>query len=307
MRIAIMGSGGMGGYLGARLAAAGNDVTFIARGAHLAAMREGGLRVRGAEEITVEPVKATDDPGAIGAVDLVLFSVKLYDTDDAAAAIVPLMGEETCVLTVQNGIESAPRIAAQAGTGRVLGGAAYFPANISAPGEITFVGRMADHPHLVFGESGAGDSPRARSIAATFAAAGIDCRICDDTELMLWEKFCLIAGTSATTALCRQTVGVVRSDADMRWLLAESVAEAARVGRCLGIALKEGLEAEILGFLDGNPAGGKASQLVDLERGRRLELEGLSGAVVRLGREAGVPTPVHATVYAALKPFVDGA
>ncbi len=124
---------------------------------------------------------------------------------------------------------------------------------------------------------------------------------------MIWEKFCLIAGTSASTALTRQTVGVVRSDPDIRWMLSEAIGEAARIGRKLGVALTDDMEARTLEFIDHNPPNGKSSQLLDLERGRRLELEGLSGAVVRLGKQVGVPTPIHATVYAALKPFIDGA
>jgi 2-dehydropantoate 2-reductase len=237
----------------------------------------------------------------------VLFSVKLYDTDAAAAALAPLLGPNTCVLTVQNGIESAARIARAIGAGRVLAGAAYFPANIAAPGEIAYLGCIAGKPQLAFGEPGAGVSARAGTIAEIFDAAGVSVSVCASTELMLWEKFCLVAATSATTALARQPIGVVREDADLRWMLAEAVAEAVRVGRRAGVALPVALEAQVLRAIDGNPPHGKASQLVDLERGRRLELDGLSGAIVRLGREFGEATPVHATVYAALKPYIDGA
>jgi 2-dehydropantoate 2-reductase len=307
VRIAIMGAGGIGGYLGAKLAAGGQDVSFIARGAHLSALRESGLRVSGAQSLRLPRVHATDDPREVGAVDLVLFCVKLYDTDAAAAGLAPLMGPDTCVLTVQNGIASAACIARAIGAGRVLAGAAYFPANIAAPGAIAYLGCIAGKPQLAFGEPGAGTSARAGIIAGMFEAAGVSARVCANTELMLWEKFCLVAATSATTALARQPIGVVREDADLRWMLAEAVAEAARVGRRVGVALPEDLEARVLRAIDGNPPHGKASQLIDLERGRRLELDGLSGAIVRLGRELDEPTPVHATVYAALKPYIDGA
>jgi 2-dehydropantoate 2-reductase len=307
VRIAIMGAGGVGGYLGAKLAAGGQDVSFIARGAQLRALRESGLLVSGAQSLHLPRVQATDDPRELGVVDLVLFSVKLYDTDAAAAALAPLLGPNTCVLTVQNGIESAARIARAIGAGRVLAGAAYFPANIAAPGEIAYLGCIAGKPQLAFGEPGAGVSARAGTIAEIFDAAGVSVSVCASTELMLWEKFCLVAATSATTALARQPIGVVREDADLRWMLAEAVAEAARVGRRAGVALPVALEAQVLRAIDGNPPHGKASQLVDLERGRRLELDGLSGAIVRLGREFGEATPVHATVYAALKPYIDGA
>jgi len=306
MRIAIMGAGGMGGYLGAKLAVAGEDVTFIARGAHLAAMRRTGLRISGAEDLLLPEVQATDDPAQVAAVDAVLFCVKLYDTEAAAMAIAPMLHEQTVVLTVQNGIESSARISAVIGAGRTLAGAAYFPASIKTPGEIGYLGCIAEKPHLAFGEPGAGRSVRAQTLAGVLEHAGIRAQVCADTELMLWEKFCLMAGSSAATSLTRQNIGVVRSDPDMRALLANAVGEAAQVGRALGVALDSDIEQRVLGLLDGNPADGKSSQLTDLERGRRLELDGLSGALVRLGREYAVPTPTHATVYAALKPFRDG-
>ncbi|NIW57046.1 MAG: 2-dehydropantoate 2-reductase [Gammaproteobacteria bacterium] len=307
MKIAVMGAGGMGGWLGAKLAAAGSDVTFLARGAHLEAIRASGLRVTGAESLRLGDAVATDRPDEIGPVDVVLFCVKLYDTESAAKALAPLLGPETFVVTVQNGVESTDRIGKVIGDGRTLAGAAYFPANIAAPGEVAYLGRIEGKPHIAFGEPGAGSSKRACAFAEICRAAAIDAEVFEDTDLMIWEKFCLIAGTSASTALTRQTVGVVRNDPDMRWFLSEAIAEAARVGRRLGVALADDTETRILDFIDHNPPNGKSSQLVDLERGRRLELDGLSGAVVRLGKQAGVPTPVHATVYAALKPFVDGA
>jgi 2-dehydropantoate 2-reductase len=302
-----MGTGGMGGWLGAKLPAAGNDVVFVARGAHLEAIRAKGLQVTGAESLSLTDVVATDRPEEIGPVKAVIFSVKLYDTDSAASALAPLLAPETFVVTVQNGVESADRIARVIGEGRTLAAAAYFPANIAAPGEIAYVGRIEGKPHIAFGEPGAGSSERARTFADVCRVAAIDAEVFEDTDLMIWEKFCLIAGTSATTALTRQTVGAVRSDPDMRWMLTEAIGEAACVGRKLGVALAADVEARTLDFIDHNPPNGKSSQLIDLERGRRLELEGLSGAVVRLGRQTGIPTPVHATAYAALKPFANGA
>ena len=301
-----MGTGGMGGWLGAKLAAAGNDVQFIARGTHLEVIRANGLKVGGAESLHLTDVAVTDRPDEIGPVDVVLFCVKLYDTESAAKALAPLLGPKTFVVTVQNGVESADRIAGVVGEGRTLAGAAYFPANIAAPGEIVYLGRIKGKPHIAFGEPGAGHSERAHAFAEICRAAAIDAEVFDDTDVMIWEKFCLIAGTSASTALTRQTVGMVRSDPDIRWMLSEAIGEAARVGRRLGVALTDDVEARTLEFIDHNPPNGKSSQLVDLERGRRLELEGLSGAVLRLGKQIGVPTPVHATVYAALKPFING-
>jgi 2-dehydropantoate 2-reductase len=307
MKIAVMGAGGMGGWLGAKLAAAGGDVAFVARGAHLDAIRATGLRLTGADSFSVENAVATDRPHEIGPVDVVLFCVKLYDTESAAKAILPLLGPETFVVTVQNGVESVDRIAKVVGEGRTLAGAAYFPANIASPGEIAYLGRIEGKPHIAFGEPGSGASTRARTFAETCRQAAIDAEVSDDTDLMIWEKFCLVVATSASTALTRQTVGVVRSDPDMRWMLSEAIGEAARIGRRLGVALAHDVEATVLDFIDHNPPDGKSSQLVDLERGRRLELDGLSGAVMRLGAQTGIPTPVHSTAYAALKPFMNGA
>jgi len=306
MRIAIMGTGGMGGYLGAKLATGGHDVVLVARGEHLTAIRSHGLRVAGVEPMTVRPVNATDDPSTAGVADGVLFCVKLYDTESAAAAMRAMLADHTWVLTVQNGVDGAARIDSVLGAGRTLAGAAYFPANITAPGEITYLGKIGPRPHLLFGEPGAGASARAHAVRDALVAAGLEAEVCADTEAMLWEKFCLMAGTSAATGLTRQNVGTVRRDPDMRWLLEQAVAEAARVGRARGVALDPGVEARTLAAIDGNPAGGKASLLVDLERGRRLELDGLSGTVVRLGRELGVDTPVHRVVHAGLKAFAGG-
>ena len=306
MRIAVMGAGGVGGYLGAKLACGGHEVALIARGAHLRALRRHGLRISGAESLEVPDLLATDRPAEIGAVDAVLFCVKLYDTEAAARLLRPVLGEGTFVVTVQNGVESAARIAAVIGPGRTLAGAAYFPANIAAPGEIAWLGRMEGKPLIAFGEPGDGPSPRAHAFAQVCNEAGVEAEVFDDTERMLWEKFCLIAGSSAATSLTRQPIGPVRSDPDARWMLAQAVGEAAAVGRARGVALAEDVEERVLGFLDSSPPNGKSSQLVDLERGRRLELEWLSGTVVRLGSEHGVPTPIHRAVYAALKPYASG-
>ena len=306
MKIAVMGAGGMGGWLGARLATSNNDVSFIARGAHLAAMQDHGLKISGADSIYLPDVFATDTPHQIGTVDVVLFCVKLYDTEQAAKAIRPLLGPETVVLTVQNGVDSAQRISAQIGDGHTLSGAAYFPAHIAAPGQIEYVGRIGGKPHIAFGEPGAGVSDRVQALSRQCQDAGIETEVFTDTESSIWEKFCLVAATSATTALTRQCVGVVRSDPHMRWMLKQAIAEASAVGRESGVRLRPDLDSRTLASIDQNPADGKASQLIDLERGRRLELDGLSGRVVKLGKKLGVPTPVHSTVYAALKPYIDG-
>ncbi len=301
-----MGAGGTGGWLGARLALSGLDVGFIARGDHLSALRHDGLRVSGADSLYLPQVFATDKPAEIGIVDVIFFCVKIYDTESAARMLSPLIGPRTFLVTVQNGVESATNISRIIGGGRTLSGAAYFPANVAAPGKINFVGRNQSKPHIAFGEPGGGASNRAVELARLCRVAGIDTDVFDNTESLIWEKFCLVASTSATTALTRQCFGAVTTDPDMRWLLIQTIAEAARVGRKIGVTLADDLEKRVLVYIDQSPPAVKASQLVDLEHGRRLELEGLSGTVVRLGVQTGTPTPVHKTVYAALKPFVDG-
>ena len=267
MKVAVMGAGGMGGWLGAKLAASGEDVGFIARGNHLQAMRNKGLKVSGADDMHLAQVFATDKPEHIGPVDVILFCVKTYDTQTAARALAPLFGAETYVVTIQNGVESAERIASVMGERKTLSGSAYFPSNIAAPGEINYVGRIEGKPHIAFGEAGGGSSQRAINFLNACHKAGIDAEVFEDTQAMIWEKFCLVAATSASTALTRQNVGTVRRDPHMRWLLTQCIAETASVGRKLGITLDENLESKTLAFIDHNPAHGKASQLIDLERG----------------------------------------
>tara|TARA_B100000676_G_scaffold309445_2_gene373034 strand:+ start:2684 stop:3607 length:924 start_codon:yes stop_codon:yes gene_type:complete len=307
MRVLIMGAGGVGGYLGARLASQGMDVGFVARGAHLAAMRRRGLILRGVEPLTLMDVHCDDNPRAWGPADVVLFCVKLYDTASAVAALAPAVASDTIIITLQNGINSVADLQALLPATHVMGGAAYFPANITAPGEVTYLGKIASKPHFAFGDMGTGVSSRAQTIAEAFNAAGLEVQVSDDTERMLWEKFLLIAGTSAATALTRQPMGPVRMDDDMRWLLREAIQETRNVALASGVTLADTVVDDVMDTLAGNPADGKSSQLVDLENGRRLELLGLSGAVVERGQTLGIETPVHRTVLAALKPFIDGA
>jgi 2-dehydropantoate 2-reductase len=303
MKIAVMGAGGVGGFLGGKLALGGRDVVFVARGKHLEALRNQGLRVVGAEEFTVSPVNVSDQTQAFGKVDLILFCVKLYDTESAAAQLEPMLADHTVVVTLQNGVESQQRIGNVIGEERVVSGAAYFPASINVPGEIVFKGPIPGKPLVEIGE-GQGDSrlPAAQLIQE-FQAAGVTGALSKDTSLMLWEKFCWIAGVSGVTAVTRQPIGIVRIDPDMRALFADCVKECAAVGRAAGVPLDLALEERLMGLLESNPAEGKSSLLVDLERGRPLELDGLSGAVHRLGQKYLVATPVTSSVYAALKSF----
>ena len=305
MRIAIMGAGGVGGYFGAKLAQAGHDVTFIARGRHLAAMREHGLRVRSANgDIHLAKPVVTDDPSGIAPVDAVLFAVKLWDTENAAARIAPLLARGGVVIPFQNGVESMERVGAIVGGERVLGGTAHIAATIGAPGTIAHTGTMA---RLRFGAAGREPPVVARDLAAAFREAAVDADVVVDITRALWEKFCFLAAFSGLTAASRQPVGVIRADPEMRSVLEAAITEAWTLGRAKGIALADDYVAGQMRFADGLPPEMKSSMLNDLTLGHRLEAQWLSGAVVRMARDAGTKAPVHATLYAAVKPYVMGA
>ena len=301
---AVMGAGAIGGYFGARLAAAGFDVAFIARGPHLDAIRKRGLRVLSPlGDVTVDPANATDDPGEVGPVDAVLFMVKLYDTRPAARQLGPLLGPGTAVLPFQNGIDVQGRFAGIIESRHLMAGAAYIPAAVEQPGVVRHGGSVA---RLVFGELEGGPSRRAESLLGAFHEANVEAEIADDVDKALWDKFVMLAGFSAVTGLARLPIGPLIADADGRAVFEAAMREAAAVGRALGVDLDADIVERHLAMAAGLPAGMKSSLLQDLERGRRLEVEDLSGAVVRLGAEMGVPVPVHRTALAALKPYADG-
>ncbi len=300
MRIAIMGSGGVGGYLGARLAKAGSDVTFIARGAHLAAMRQEGLRVESPRgQVHLYPVKATDDPATIGPVDLVIFAVKLWGTEEAARQIRPLVGPKTAVITFQNGVDANGIVGGVVGREHMVGGVCYIATAIERPGLIRHTGQMA---RFVIGEFGGARTPRLEAIhEALEAAGGFDLEVSPDIETAIWQKFVFLVGLSALTAMTRKTIGPVRSDPDTRAFLLDVMREVVAVGRAKGVGLDPGYPDERLAFADTLPAEMKASMAHDLEQGNPLEVHWLSGGVVRLGREVGVPAPANRAVYVALK------
>ena len=303
MRFAIMGAGGVGGYYGACLARAGEGVAFIARGAHLTAMRDKGLLIHDRDgDFEVAPVTATDDPATLDPVDVVLMCVKLYDTESSAELIRPLIGPETVVVTLQNGVEAPEIVASVIGPGHTLGGATYISATITEPGTIR---RNNDLTHIEFGEPEGPASTRVHTLVEIFKAAGLDARPVDDTAALLWSKFVLLGANSGMTSLIRQSTGVLRDDPVIREAHTAALAEVAAVGRALGVALADDIEQRCLDWLDEN-APIKPSLLVDLEAGRRLEVGWLSGAVHRLGKKAGVPTPTHTAIYAALRPFEAG-
>ncbi len=304
MKIAMMGSGGVGGYFGARLAASGQEVTFIARGAHLAAMRENGLKVKsGLGDVHIQPTDATDDPGAVGAVDYVLIAVKLWDTEEAGRAALAMIGPGTTVVSFQNGVECNDVLAPIVGGGRLIGGLAHIAATIEAPGVISHLGTMQ---RVTIGELGGGTSDRVRALHDASAEAGIETAASDDIERAIWEKFVFLVGLSGTTALMRQTIGPIREDGDGRAFLLSVMEEAVAVGRAKGIGLDAGFARDRLEFIDGLPDDMAASMYHDLIRQNRLELDWLSGAVVRFGAGLGVATPLNRVIYTALKPFAAG-
>ncbi|MEX2632207.1 MAG: 2-dehydropantoate 2-reductase [Tistlia sp.] len=295
---AIMGSGGVGGFFGAKLARAGYPTVFVARGAHLAAMRDQGLRIETSEEAYSVEVQATDDPATIGPVDFVLFSVKLWDTETAAEACRPLIGPETAVLSLQNGVDSEERIAGILGERHVLGGVAEISATIAEPGLIRC---FSPFQRIRFGELDGSRSPRCEALDAALTAAAIEHSQPGDIRAALWNKFIMLVGLSALTAVTRRPVGEIRADPDTRALLLQVMGETLAVGQASGVPLPDDLAETMAERANSLGANVKASMAVDLERGNRLELPWLSGKVVALGRALGVPTPANGFVCAALK------
>jgi 2-dehydropantoate 2-reductase len=295
MRIAVMGTGGVGGYFGARLALGGCEVAFIARGAHLAAIRERGLKVESPRgEIVVTNARATDDPAAVGPVDLVLFGVKLWDTEAAARATMPLVGPQSAVISLQNGVRKDEILRGVLGERAVMGGVAYISAQIAGPGVIRHSGTMQK---VVFGEYDGARSARGEAILEAFRRAGVDVELATDIRRAIWEKFVFLVGLSGATATVRLPIGPIRSHPQTRAFFHDVMREVVAVARAEGVPLPADFADDRLAFGDTLPATMTSSMHNDLERGNRLEVEGLSGDVVARGRALGVPTPVNRVIY----------
>jgi 2-dehydropantoate 2-reductase len=304
MKIAIFGSGGVGGYFGGRLAAAGEDVSFLARGAHLTAMQQDGLHIESPlGSVHLPKVQATDRPQAIGPVDVVLFTVKLYDVDASAAMLTPLIGPDTVVITLQNGVDAMAMVSKHVGPAHVAGGAAYIVAVIDQPGHI----RHTTAQQLVFGERDGRVSDRLVAFEQAGIRAGFQAKASQDIEADLWTKFVRLATWSGMTTVTRSPMGVVRDTPETFDLMVAAIDEVIAVGRARGVQLPADLMDTTLTMIKTFPPTSKSSMLEDIERGRRLELPWLSGAVVRIGREVGVPTPIHQFITTILTPFVNGA
>jgi 2-dehydropantoate 2-reductase len=304
MRIAVVGTGGVGGGFGAALAKAGADVTFIARGAQLAAMKSQGLQVRSDRgDIHLVPTRATDNPAEIGEVDIVLFCVKLWDVESAGQHIKPLIGADTAVIPLQNGVDAAERLTPILGSGAVMGGVAQISASIVAPGVIQQVGTFM---RMIFGELDGARSKRGEDFLALCLKAGFDAMLSEQILTDLWMKFILLASNASMMAATRQPIGKLRDDPDLRPIFAAAYREVVDVGRAKGVALPPDAVEQIVGFTGHMPPTMKASMALDLDRGNRLELPWLGGKVVTLGRELGVPTPTHSMMAAMLKPYIMG-
>ena len=305
MRIAVIGTGGIGGPYGASLAKAGADVTFVARGAHLAAMRENGLRIEGDRgETHIRPAQATDDIASIGTVDVILFCVKLWDVEPAAEQLRAIIGPQTAVIPLQNGIDAAERLIRILGDVAVMGGMAFVTGTIVAPGVIRQTG---SYQRMTFGELDGQISERGQRVRDLCEAAGFEAVLSPDIMVPVWEKFILLVPLSGLNALTRLPLGKWRRDPDLLALYEAALRETVAVGLAEGIRLPPDSIDETLAMMRSMPAHHTTSMGNDLLRGNRLELPWFAGKVVELGRRHGIPTPVNGFVYAALKPYVNGA
>lgn len=300
MRFAVFGTGGVGGYFGGRLAQAGNDVVFIARGDHLRAIQTVGLRVDSIMgDFVIHPTHATDNPAWVGQVDVVLVAVKAWQVSEAAQVILPMVSKDTLVVPLQNGVDAPSQLVAVLGVGHVVGGLCQISAFVAAPGHIRHVGI---DPLIAFGELDSKASDRLELLRQTFLAAGVRAETPADIHIALWEKFLFIAAISGVCAVTRAPVGTVRSVPESRYMLEQAMHEIVATAHARGVHLPEDAVARRMAFVDGLAPAVVPSMVRDILEGRPSELGSQSGAVVRIGLESGVPTPVHAFLYHSLLP-----
>ena len=305
MRIVVIGTGGIGGPYGASLAKAGTDVIFVARGAHLAAIRENGLLIEGDRGKThIRPAKATDDVAGIGTVDFVLCCVKLWDLESAAEQVRATVGPQTAVIPLQNGIDAAERMVKILGRGSVMAGTAFVTGAIVSPGVVRQTG---EYQQMTFGELDGRMSERGLRLRDLCTAAGFEGVFSPDIMVPVWKKFILLVALSGLNALTRLPLGKWREDPDLFALYRDALHETVAVGRADGVRLPPDIEDTTLAQMRAMPAYHMTSMGNDLIRGNRLELPWFAGKLVELGRRHGIPTPVNGFIYAALKPYVNGA
>lgn len=301
MRVGVYGTGGVGGYFGARLAESGEDVVFIARGAHLAAIRAEGLRIAlDDRELRVQPASATDDPSEAGAVDVVVLGVKTWQVEAAARAMGPMLGPRTFVVPLQNGVEAVGQLSGVLGGDRVVGGLCASFSYVVGPGRIRSLGQIHS---LRFGELDRSPSERTERLRAAFERAGVRATIPPDIHVALWEKFLFVVSLGSVGADTGESSGAVRSNPSSRAMLERCMREILGLARAKGVPLADEAVPAALGFVDSLDPDGTTSLQRDLAAGRPSELEAWTGAVVRLGREAGVPTPLHDEIYERLRPM----
>jgi 2-dehydropantoate 2-reductase len=299
MKIAVMGSGGVGGFYGGHLANAGYDVAFIARGAHLSAMRDQGLIIENSPQgqVHVPGVTVTDDPATIGVVDVVLIAVKLWDTEAAARAVTSLVGPKTTVVSLQNGVMKDDLLRAAFGEASVVGGVAYVASHVSRPGVIRQTGTMK---RCILGEYDGRRSDRVGALRDALLRAGINVEVSDDIQRTLWEKYVFLVGLSGSTTTMRSTIGPIRAHQQARTFLYELMKETVAVGRAHGVKLLDDYADQRLAFVDTMAPDMTSSMHHDLNNGNRLEVPWLSGGVVQLGQQVGVPTPANRAVWDVL-------
>ncbi len=306
MKFAILGSGAVGGYYGAQLARAGHDVTFIARGAHLAAIRERGLQIRSTLGDFLVTSRAEEDPSRVGPVDVVIFAVKAYDNATALRLIPPMLADDSVVLTIQNGVDSAREVAAVASELRTLGGTTYIATALEAPGLIVQTGT---HRRIVFGET-FGTLPRVtervQRLQQALSASDIQAESVGDGRVPVWEKFIFLAALAGFTGAARLPIGAVWADPVTRDRFMDACREIERVARAEGVPVAADVVDRIPAYVQSIPGSMRSSLLIDLSQGKRIEVEALQGAVVRRGAQAGVPTPIMSTLYAVLRPHAAG-
>ena len=300
MRIVVFGAGGVGGYFGGRLAQAGEDVIFIARGEHLQAIQSNRLRVESiCGDFSIGSIRATDDPSSVGIVEVVLLAVKAWQVSEAAEAMRLMVGSHTIVVPLQNGVDAPGELAAVLGERPVLGGLCRIASSLVAPGQIR---HTAIQPQVIFGELGGGSSPRAEPLRAAFEGAGVAAEISSDIQAAMWAKFLFITALSGVCAVTRAPVGTVCSLPEARTLLEEAMLEIEAVAHAYQIALPVDIVPRTMAFIDGLPGDTTPSMQRDILDGRPSELDYQSGAVVRLGAKQHIPTPANEFIYRSLMP-----
>lgn len=301
MKIAIFGTGGVGGYFGARLAQGGEDVTFIARGEHLHAMQTSGLRVDSLNgDFIIKPAKATDDVSEIGPVDLVILGVKAWQVRDAALAMRPLVRRNTTVLPLQNGVDAVPQLTAELGSDVVIGGLCKIVSFVVAPGHIRHAGFA---PSIVIGELDNQRTDRIVEIEKTFNHAGVETTIAADIQVALWMKFLFIASFSGVGAIANVPAGILRSDPELRAQMLQAMKEIYELAHARNIKLPSNSIDTVMAGVNALPEDATSSMQRDIAAGKPSELESQNGAVVRMARESGVEVPTHDFIYAKLKPL----